>query len=158
MDTEFVLGAQRLVIKSDMITVAKARELRAAIKEVGVKHDAKLEEQKKALREIDKEYSSRLIKLEDESMAEYEERITPILEEKQAAVDGVLPEDNESYVMKLAFDCLSVLGHQFGQAAKVTQEGFDAGVWDKTKLALAKLLINNECELGVLFLPPRSLN
>lgn len=164
-DLELELGSERLVIRSDAVSPAKARELRLAIKEVAKAYDTKLEEFKKVLREIDKEYESRLAR-EKDAYGEYSEaydvwieRINPVLEEKQEAVDAVTPEDKESHVMELAFECLKVIAAQFGQSQKVTPASFDAAKsWSRLKFTLAKFLINNECEMGVLFLPPKSLN
>ena len=43
-DYEQVCGGERIVVKADQITTAKARELRAAIKEVAKSYDKDLEE------------------------------------------------------------------------------------------------------------------
>lgn len=158
MDIEFLLGPERLVIKSDVVTVAKSREVRAAMKKVAKSHDEAIEKQKSDLRALEVDFASRIKQDKDETDEEWEARITPILEEREAAIEALIPEDTESFKMKLAFECLKVLGQEFGQAGKVTPANFDQASWDKTKLLLAKFLINNECELGMVFLPPKTLN
>lgn len=159
MDTVFELGGERLVLKDDVITVAKAREIRAAMKDLVKKNDEEVEELKKVLVSIDEKYSDDLTKGENETDESYKERIAPILEAKKAEADAVIPEDKESVVMEMAYKCLGVLADQFGQSAKVTPANFEAAKnYNKVKLQLAKFLINNECEIGVLFLPPKNLN
>lgn len=155
---EFVLGGERLVVKGDQLTFGKARELKAAIKQVSEDFDGVLEKFKEDLKKVDEEFASRLEKDEDETLEDWQERIEPVIKEKQAACDAVTPDDLESHVQSLAFKCLQAVGRLFGQEHKITTANFDAADAAKTKMLLAKLLINNECPLGTLFLPPKSLN
>ena len=62
----------------------------------------------KFFRVVDEDFERRrLEKDENESDEDWRKALLLILRgKKQAAVDAVMPEDNESHVMKLAFECL----------------------------------------------------
>lgn len=163
-NVEIELGPERLVINDDVFTVSKVRELRAAIKAVGKAYDDELEAQKKAVNEVVEEYSSRLKREVDEETGvssetdkEYSERIKDPLAERDKKIEEIVPEDSEAPTMKLAFECLKAIASITGQAQKVTPPNFDKVNWGKCKIKLAKFLISNECDLGLIFLPPRQL-
>jgi len=155
---EFEMGRDRLVVNEDVITCAKARELREAIKKVSDRYDERVEKEQEAINEVVEAFASRLEREENETDIAYVKRTKPILKEREEAAKKVSSPDKESHLMELAFECLKEVAKLVGQEAKVTRENFDAASWSKTKLKLAKVLIVNECQMGMLFLPPKSLS
>lgn len=165
--TELVLGEvggakQSLRIMDDHFTVKVARELRHDIQKVVDDYNTQVNELSEKVEAIVDEYKEvlQVVKLDgvEESLDAYEERVKPFLAERKAKLDAITPEDKESYVMTLAFNCLKVIADKFGQGAKVTQSSFEAASWPKVKLALAKFLLTNEINTGKIFLPPQNLD
>lgn len=158
MDLELELGAERVVVKSDTITVKTARLLRSNIKAVRDIYNKELDQQNEAVQKVLEKYKETLTKKDDESIEEFNKRVEPVLVERKAEVDLLIPEDKESFIMDIAYRCIKAIAEQFGQAHKVTPTNFDQANWPKIKKGLAKFLISNECELGQLFLPPKEIS
>lgn len=164
-NVEIEFGTERLVLNDDAFDVAKVRQLRKAIKEVGKKYDDELDAQKKAINEVIEEYRPRLKREVDdygvptETDAEYTKRIAEPLAERDAKIDEIAPEDAEAPTMKLAYQCLEAIAEITGQGGgrKVNAANFEKINWGKAKMKLAKFLISNECDLGLIFLPPKQL-
>lgn len=163
-NVEIELGPERLVLNDDVFDVAKVRQLRKAIKEVGKKYDDELDAQKKAINEVIEEYRPRLKREVDEydvfteTEAEYTKRIAEPLAERNAKIEEIAPDD-EAPTMKLGYQCLEVIADLTGQGGgrKVNPTNFEKVKWGQAKMKLAKFLISNECDLGLIFLPPKQL-
>lgn len=163
-NVEIELGTERLVLNDDVFDVAKVRQLRKAIKEIGKKYDADLDAQKELIEEVIEEYRPRLKREVDEydvpteTDREYKKRIKPALTERDAKIEEIAPDD-EAPTMKLGYQCLEVIADLTGQGGgrKVNEANFEKINWGKTKMKLAKFLISNECDLGMIFLPPKQL-
>lgn len=161
--TELKLGGnESLRIMDDHFTVKVARELRHDIQKVVDDYNVQVNELSEKVEAIVKEYEEdlKVLKLDgvEETLDAYEKRIEPFLAERKAKLDAITPEDKESYVMTLAFNCLKAIADKFGQGAKVTQSSFESASWPKVKLALAKFLLTNEINTGKIFLPPTNLD
>jgi hypothetical protein len=166
MQTIFVLGRERLVIDHDIVTVKKSKLLKKAIREAQTEYNKELDALRVTLQGIQDTYKPKLEHIQSsyddngkvvppESDEEYEARVAPIQEEMNKELETAVPDDGDTYVHKMAFKCLKVLGREFGQEQKVTQDSFDDSLWYVIKVDLAKFLLLNEISLGELFLPPK---
>jgi predicted RNase H-like nuclease (RuvC/YqgF family) len=162
-NVEIELGPERLVL-DDVFDVAKVRQLRKAIKEIGKKYDEELDAQKEKIEAIIDEYKERLKMNRDEydipteTDREYKKRIAPVLAERNAKIEELAPDD-EAPTMKLGYQCLEAIAELTGQGGgrKVNPANFEKVKWGTAKMKLAKFLISNECDLGMIFLPPKQL-
>lgn len=161
--TELKLGGnESLRIMDDHFTVKVARELRQDIQKVVDDYNVEVNKLSEAVDAVVKEYETNLKVLTldgvQESLEAYEERIKPFLAERKEKLDAITPEDKESYVMTLAFNCLKAIADKFGQGGKITQTNFESASWPKVKLTLAKFLLSNEIPTGKIFLPRTDLD
>ena len=154
--TSFEIGKERLVIMHDLLTVSKTRLLKKKIKDVKEAYDKELTDLQKTLIAIGRKYEPEYERKEEESDEEYSTRCQEITDRLDKEVKELVPTDVEPYIFEMAFRCLQALGEEFGQSQKVTRENFDAAIFPKLRLELAKFLLTNECDqVGSLFLPKK---
>lgn len=154
MYLEVVLGGERMAVTKEMVTVKKARELRQKTKAVEKAWDDEIVKQKEALRALNDEYKDRLKRDDKEQDEDYFKRIEPIIKERDEKAGLIVPEDEESMPMTMAFEGLKAIGEVFGQAHKLKDKAvMEDMVYEDLKKKLADFFLRNDCEFGALFLP-----
>ena len=125
-------------------------------------HEKELADKQKQLEALAQKYNDLSKEIAESTEITEEERTAKFAElviNRTKEAESIFPEDSETYVMSVVFLTLKALADLDGQGHKVTKANFAKCPYVKTKLMLAKLLIQNEIsEVGIIFLPPKNLD
>lgn len=155
------MGKDDLKVDEDLMSVKKVHELRRRIRKVHEDYNEEIRQTNEKINEITTRYSEEGERLVDknesptESEEEWKARREELGKKQEKELEEILPDEDDFYQFELAFKACEVLEDMFGQKGKVTQENFDNANWPKIKMELAKLLISNGCDMGMVFLPPK---
>lgn len=149
------LGADEIRFDEDELTTKVLKKFRKDIEQVQKDYDAKIDADKTQLNILNEKLHQDLAKRDDETEEKFTKRSEKLIKEYNAKVETLFPEENDYFVMDLAFRCLGVIGAMVKQESKVTMENFDNAPWTKVKALLARFLVTHGCPMGALFLPPR---
>lgn len=153
-EIEFV-GKERLVVVDNQLSIVKVGILRKRLKDVAKSLQDEMEELENKVKEIVKKFQSDLEPKGDETVLAYEDRVAPVKALRDAELKEITPEDKEAQLVTVAYSVLAAIADEFGQAHKVTRDGFDSLLWPDLKTKLAKFLLTIDCEIGNAFLPPK---
>ena len=149
------LGSEVIRFDEDELTTKVLKKFRKDIEQVQKDYDAKIDADKVQLNILNEKLHQDLVKKEAEDEEKFAKRSEKLIKDYNGKVEALFPEDNDYFVMDLAFRCLKVIGAMVGQEMKVTPENFDNAPWTKVKSILARFLVTHGCPMGALFLPPR---
>ena len=156
------LGNEVLRINQDTLTVEKVGLLKASLRSAIKEHEKELADKQKQLEALAQKYNDLSKEIAESTEITEEERTAKFAElviNRTKEAESIFPEDSETYVMSVVFLTLKALADLDGQGHKVTKANFAKCPYVKTKLMLAKLLIQNEIsEVGIIFLPPKNLD
>lgn len=152
----FKLGNnEQIIFDKDLLTQKQIRQFRLDIANELEKYLKEISEFQDSFQDLAKKFSEDTARKEKESDKAYEKRVQELTEKFKEDAAKLRGPDDAYWKQELAGRLLRVIARMALQEAKVTPANLDDAPWEPMKRQLAEFLINNECDAGTHFLPPR---
>lgn len=157
----FKLGAneqgqtEQVIFDKDLLTQKQIRQFRLDIANEVEAYMKDIDKYQDDFQKLAQAFAEDSKKKEKESDKVYEKRVSELTEKFKEEAAKLRGPDDSYWKQELAARLLKVIARMAGQEHKVTPAALDGAPWEPMKRGLAEFLINQECDAGTHFLPPR---